>query len=151
SGNTLFGAAVLGGGLGAGTVFAVHSDGTGFRVLHTFTMASTNPSGAYTNSDGAYPFAGLASSANVLYGNAYQGGSSGNGTVFAVHTDGTGFTNLHVFTQGSGSWPTIVNSDGANPISGLVLSGNTLFGTTYTGGSGGSGMVFAIGIEGTSF
>ena len=30
-----------------------------------------------------------------------DGGSSGNGTVFAVNTDGTGFTNLHSFTATS--------------------------------------------------
>jgi len=151
AGNTLFGMAQFGGGLGAGTMFAVHTDGTGFTVLHTFTTASTNSSGVYTNGDGAYPIAGLILSGNILYGNAYQGGSSGNGTVFALHTDGTGFTNLHVFTEGSGSWPTIVNSNGANPAGGLVLSGNTLFGTTYTGGSGGAGIVFAMGVDSTGF
>ena len=31
-------------------------------------------------------------------GRQLYGGSSGNGTVFAVNTDGTGFTNLHSFT-----------------------------------------------------
>ena len=31
-------------------------------------------------------------------GRRHDGGSSGNGTVFAVNTDGTGFTNLHSFT-----------------------------------------------------
>ena len=50
-----------------------------------------------TNSDGANPYAGLILSGNTLYGTASDGGSSGNGTVFAVNTDGTGFTNLHSF------------------------------------------------------
>ena len=36
-------------------------------------------------------------------GPANGGGSSGNGTVFAVNTDGTGFTNLYSFTAGLGS------------------------------------------------
>ena len=49
-------------------------------------------------SDGSYPYAGLILSGNTLYGTTIDGGSSGNGTVFAVNTDGTGFTNLHSFT-----------------------------------------------------
>ena len=51
----------------------------------------------------------------------FANGSAANGTVFAVNTDGTGFTNLYSFTDGS---------DGANPNAGLILSGNTLYGTT---------------------
>ena len=39
------------------------------------------------------------------------GGSAGNGTVFALNTDGTGFTNLYSFTAILYS----ANSDGANP------------------------------------
>ena len=33
-------------------------------------------------------------------GRQQYGGSSGNGTVFAVNTDGTGFTTLYSFTGG---------------------------------------------------
>ena len=148
SGETLFGTAEFGGSSGAGTVFGVHTDGTGFTNLHSFTA----PSGSNnTNSDGAYPFAGLASSGKTLYGNTYQGGSSGSGTVFAISTDGTGFTTLHTFTAGIGIWPNIVNADGANPSGALIVSGNTLFGATYTGGSGGAGTVFTMGVDGTGF
>src|SRR5215472_6449362 len=100
-GNTLYGTAEGGGSLGAGTVFAVNADGTGFTTLHGFTW-----------SDGATPQAGLILSGNTLYGTAYNGGSQGAGTVFAINTDGTGFTNLHGFTpivdlacQGYGDCP----------------------------------------------
>ena len=48
------------------------------------------------------PYGGLILSGNTLYGTAQYGGSSGNGTVFAVNTDGTGFTNLYSFTAISG-------------------------------------------------
>ena len=89
-----------GGSSGNGTVFAVNTDGTGFTNLHSFTAKSGLAS---TNSDGAYPSAGLILSGNTLYGTANGGGSSGNGTVFAVNTDGTGFTNLHSFTASSGA------------------------------------------------
>ena len=83
----------IGGSSGNGTVFAVNTDGTGFTTLHSFTGGS----------DGADPNAGLILSGNTLYGTASHGGSSGNGTVFAVNTDGTGFTNLHSFTAGTGT------------------------------------------------
>src|ERR1035437_7787768 len=124
-----------------------------FTTLHSFT-------GTYIygiKSDGSQPVAGLILSGNTPYGAAGYGGSSGyvgggsygDGTVFAVHTDGTGFTNLHSFTAASGSLYT--NSDGANPEAGLILSGNTLYGTANLGGSWGNGSVFAVNIGGTGF
>jgi uncharacterized repeat protein (TIGR03803 family) len=138
SGNTLYGTAYGGGSSGRGMVFAVNTDGTGFTNLHSFTAYSIFPSG---NNDGANPQAGLILSGTTLYGTAVNGGSSGQGTVFAVSTDGTGFTNLHSFN----------NSDGANPQAGLILSGNTLYGTAYGGGSSGAGTVFAVSTDGTGF
>ena len=70
-----------------------------FTNLYSFPTTVANSSHTiYSNSDGADPEAGLILSGNTLYGTADAGGSSGNGTVFAVNTDGTGFTNLHSFT-----------------------------------------------------
>jgi len=153
SGNTLYGTAQLGGTNGSGTVFAVNTDGTAFAVLHSFTAGTrsfiTNSFYHYTNSDGYEPVAGLILSGNTLYGTASQGGTNGTGTVFAVNTDGTGFTVLHTFTETDFSTGT--NSDGGGPSSALVLSGNTLYGTAEGGGSGGSGTVFAVNTNGTGF
>jgi uncharacterized repeat protein (TIGR03803 family) len=142
SGNTLYGTAASGGGAGGGTVFALTTDGTHFEVLHSFSSALIGG----TNSDGTILHAGLLLSGNILYGTAIYGGGGGNGTVFAVNTDGTGFTNLYSFTAGSGSYPYITNSDGAIPedYAGLILSGNTLYGTAQYGGSAGSGTVFSL-------
>jgi uncharacterized repeat protein (TIGR03803 family) len=139
AGNTLYGTAVGFGTLGLGTVFALNTNGSSFTNLHVFTNTSGPLS---TNTDGATPFAGLILSGNTLYGTTSEGGGSGYGTVFAVNTDGTGFTNLHWFTNGS---------DGANPNAGLTLSGNTLYGTAYAGGSLGNGTVFAVNTDGTGF
>ena len=145
SGNTLYGTADIGGSSDKGTVFAINTDGTGFTNLHSFTAISGFP--IETNSDGAGPYAGLLLSGNTLYGTTEYGGSSGNGTVFKINTDGMDFTNLHSFTTLVNS----TNSDGINPVSELVLSGNTLYGTALNGGSGGNGTVFAINTDGTGF
>jgi len=154
SGNTLYGTTQSGGSSGHGTVFAVHTNGTGFTNLHSFTFYG---SPYYTNSDGANPSAGLILSGNTLYGTAYWGGSSGVGTVFAVQTNGTGFTNLHSFTATSGTLST--NSDGANPLAGLILSGNTMYGSATAGGmygtanfsgSLGNGTVFSLALGSVS-
>jgi uncharacterized repeat protein (TIGR03803 family) len=142
SGGTLFGTAYYGGSLGQGTVFKVNTDGTGFTNFYSFTGGS----------DGGNPRSRLILSGNTLYGTTsdFQGGP-GNGVVFKVNTDGTGFTNLHSFTAGTGSWPDTTNSDGAYPYAGLILSGNTLYGTANGGGSSGNGTVFAVNTNGTSF
>ena len=117
-------------------VFAVNTDGTGFTNLHNFTARSIGPPYVGTNSEGASPSGGLLLSGNTLYRTTANGGSGGVGTVFALNTDGTGFTNLHSFAAGgydrSGDF---TNSDGAFPEAGLILSGNTLYGTTTHGGS----------------
>src|ERR1044071_6209479 len=97
-----------------------------FTTLYSFTGRGPQWAGLITNSSG-----------NTLYGTTASGGSGGfggSGTVFAVDTDGTGFTILHNFTALAGpSIPT--NSDGANPVAELVLAGNTLYGTSVNGGS----------------
>jgi len=155
SGNTLYGTAEWGGSSGSGTLFSVNTNGIGFMTLHTFTAQDVNTA---TNYDGANPLAGLVLSGNTLYGTASGGGSNvayidgfpiGAGTIFAVNTDGTGFTNLHSFTAPSGPYGT--NNDGANPQAGLVLSGNTLYGTASAGGSSGSGTIFKVNTDGTGF
>src|SRR5947207_6627827 len=115
-----------------------------FTTLHTFTALSNGDYG--TNSDGVAPN-GLFLSGNTLYGTAKFSGPSDAGTVFKVNTDGTGFTILHSFTARSSSSP-FTNSDGAIPQAGLILSGNTLYGTAAAGGSGGDGTVFRVNTDG---
>jgi uncharacterized repeat protein (TIGR03803 family) len=102
-----------------------------FTTLYSFTEFS----GPFINGDGANPTAGLILSGTTLHGAAFQGGTSGAGTVFAVNSDGSGFTNLHNFTS---------VSDGANPVASLILSDNVLFGTAQGGGSFGNGTVFRL-------
>ena len=83
-----------------------------YAILYNFTKEDNN----VNNSDGSSPTAGLISSGNTLYGTASAGGVYGQGTVFAINTDGTGFTNLFNFgTENSGN----------NPVAGVALSGAT--------------------------
>jgi uncharacterized repeat protein (TIGR03803 family) len=147
SGNTLYGTASIGGNYGCGTGFALTTDGTGFTTLHSFTENSYK---GYANSDGANPSADLVLSGKNLYGTAYAGGYYGSGTVFALNSDGTSFRTLYHFTSFSAP-PSYTNSDGARPDGELLLSGNTLYGETYYGGSWGYGTVFALNTDGTGF
>jgi uncharacterized repeat protein (TIGR03803 family) len=147
SGSSLYGTAVAGGSAGSGTVFVLNTEGTRFTNLHNFAASNTNSLGVYTNNDGSGPVARLVLSSNTLYGTAPNGGSSGNGTVFAVNADGTGFRILHAFSELQNH----SNIDGAMPHAGLVLSGNTLYGAAEYGGSSGNGTIFALNTDGTGF
>ena len=131
SGNILYGTTKTGGSSSNGTIFRINTDGTGFTNLHSFTA----------NSDGYYPYAGLIRDGNILYGTAPYGGPEGNGTIFKLNTDGSGFTVLYTFP----------NPDNGEPYGGLILSGDTLYGTASEGGSFGAGSVFAIKTNGTGF
>jgi uncharacterized repeat protein (TIGR03803 family) len=139
SGNTLFGTASEGGYFGNGTVFRINTDGSGFAVLHHFSATNALNN---VNGDGADPRSGLILFSNALYGTAYGGGSTGNGTVFRLNTDGSGFTTLYNFSATNNVAGT--NLDGAHPVGGLLLSGNSLYGTASEGGTAGYGTLFSI-------
>jgi uncharacterized repeat protein (TIGR03803 family) len=147
SGNTLYGTASQGGGANNGTVFAVNTDESGFTNLHSFT-AGSSPN--HTNTDGTFPMAGLVLSGNMLYGTAMSGGYFNRGTIFAINTNNFAFTNLHNFTALSNSAP-FGNIDGATPLAPLILSGTNLYGTASKGGSADNGTVFRLNTDGTDF
>jgi uncharacterized repeat protein (TIGR03803 family) len=137
SGNTLFGATEQGGTGGNGILFKINTDGSSFTVLHNFT-----------NADGGFPSVHMVVSGNNLYGTTEFGGvdvgGEGGGTIFRISTAGTGFTNLFFFDEAANQ-----------PLAGLVMSGNVLYGTTTEGtpGPGGApfGSVFKINPDGTGF
>ena len=125
SGDTLYGTSYYGGANLNGSLFSIKTNGIGFTTLYSFTGGS----------DGAEPSGNLALSGNTIYGTTVSGGNFGAGTAFSINTNGTGFTTLYSFTGGN---------DGSTPAGGLVLSSNTLYGTTYIGGTYGYGTVFSI-------
>jgi uncharacterized repeat protein (TIGR03803 family) len=130
----LYGITERGGSTGSGTLFKLINDGTGFTTLHNFT--SVPGSGIQTNTDGAYPGAGLILSGTMLYGTTKVGGAAGLGTLFQININGTKFAVVHHFGGGA--------SDGANPRGRLTLSNDILYGTTEAGGSAGQGTVFSL-------
>lgn len=138
-GQTLFGTTSEGGNLGGGTVFAINTDGTGFNILHSF--ATTNDPSA-VNIDGARPESGLTLAGNVLYGTTSTGGSGGNGTLFKIKTDGSGFATVYNFSSTNN--PSGTNTDGAHPIGALLYSGSALYGTASAGGEFGYGTIFSV-------
>lgn len=142
-GDTLYGTTVQGGTNNTGVVFKLNTNGTGFTVLKHFNTKLGPGNPPYFNSGGVWPYAGLLLSGNTLYGTAREGGPASGGTVFQVNTDGTGFTVLKNFSYASSviNYP---NSDGAHSRARLVMSGSTLYGTTYEGGQFARGTVFKI-------
>jgi uncharacterized repeat protein (TIGR03803 family) len=98
--------------------------------------------------DGSWPVEALVrDKSGNLYGTATQGGlsnkrTSNNGTVFKVSPP----------TVSGGAWTEIdlqafagsTSGDGSEPFGGLVLAKGRYYGTTYQGGAGNSGTVFAV-------
>jgi len=135
-GNTLYGTAADGGpnsfsSFSGGVVFSLHSDGSGYQILHAF--------GPVSNSGGSLPAGDLTINGATIYGTTLHGGpGSSDGTVFSLSLDGTGFQVLHGFAGP----PT----DTGGPEAGVVLSGSTLYGTCqqYSGSPTDNGGVYAL-------
>lgn len=130
----LYGVTRLGGAHNRGTVFSLRFDGT-FATLHEFS-----------GPDGQWPAANLvvASDGITLVGTTSAGGDTststdGNGTVFKIARDGSGFATLHAFGPG----------EGRQPVGRLTYrSDGPLYGTTLTGGFG-FGTVFMVSLDGS--
>lgn len=127
SAGNLYGTTYFGGAYGNGVVFKLDATGTE-SVLHSFAGGPA---------DGQYPWAGvILDAAGNLYGATKLGGKTGNGIVFKLDSTGKE-TVLHNFAGGP--------ADGSTPYAGLFrdAAGN-LFGTTYSGGRSGNGIVFKL-------
>jgi uncharacterized repeat protein (TIGR03803 family) len=137
---SFFGTTANGGPVGFGTVFQMSPSGRHFTERHGFTGTPT---------DGATPYAGvIQDSDGTLYGTTagtiLQGGSVvSRGSVFRMAPDGSGFTQLHNFTD---------TPDGDEPHAGLIqgLDG-LLYGTTLQGGSAHGGTVFRLAPDGSGY
>ena len=121
-----------------GTVFSLTPSGT-FKLLHTF---SPGPSNNYP--DGNLPGLLTEGPDAKLYGEVLFGGIGGcngycgNGLLYRINEDGTGFEVIHEYcsatncTDGTGGGVIVVGTDG------------NLYGTTFRGGANGDGTIFRV-------
>jgi uncharacterized repeat protein (TIGR03803 family) len=128
---SLYGTASSGGTANAGLVYKLDQAGQQ-TVLYNFTGGA----------DGGYPAAGVTlDPAGNLYGTTSGGGSASVGVVYKLDaslrtTTGCLETVLHTFSGGD---------DGRSPMTAVIrdAAGN-LYGTTFQGGSGYSGVVYKL-------
>ena len=134
----LYGMTRGGGPSDGGTIYRVDKSGipTSYQVLRQF---GANPTG------GTKPKGRLIEAADgYLYGTASAGGSSGNGTVFRMLRDGSGYSVLkHFTTETTEGWqPNGRLTEGADGL---------LYGVVASGGTSNSGGIFRIGKDGGSY
>jgi uncharacterized repeat protein (TIGR03803 family) len=128
----LLGLTRYGGSKGLGVVYSIDLLSGGCNILHSFA-GGTN--------DGATPHFGLTLDGLTLYGQTFEGGASGVGTVWRMDVGGTGFSVLHSFS----------GLDGASPHGYLRLIGGVLYGLTPYGGTNGVGVAFRLNPDGSDF
>ncbi|MFM9839285.1 MAG: choice-of-anchor tandem repeat GloVer-containing protein [Cyclobacteriaceae bacterium] len=127
----LYGMTTQGGSNGAGTIFKIKPDGTGFVKLFNFAYATSG--GA---SNGSLIFDGT-----FLYGMTGSGASNFYGAIFKIKPDGTGFSKLLDFD----------GVKGGTPNGSLISDGTFLHGMSASGGTNGFGTLFKIKPDGTGF
>jgi uncharacterized repeat protein (TIGR03803 family) len=131
-----------------GLIYRVTADGTQIKTIHQLS-----------NTEAYAPLAGLlVGSDGVLYGTTSLGAvgveASTAGTVFSIKTDGNDFRILHKFATVTASNvnQNAINLDGAYPETALIEgSDGFLYGVTRAGGPNGTGAVFKVARDGTSF
>ena len=130
----LYGTCEAGGDTGGGTIYRLKKDGTAFHVVFTF------PGGV----NGYLPRTGVTYGADgFLYGTTEGGSSTGDGVVYKVKTDGSGYKALYSINTGP---------EGYTSVCALTLVGTTLYGVLNNGGPGqGYGSVYRLSTDGTGF
>ncbi len=117
-------------GTGLGTVFRIDTDGGNFETIHTFESPASG------GQDPQTPL--METPDGFLYGTTLNGGSAGQGCVFKLRRDGTGFQVVHSFSS----------AEGTDPKASLIrIVGGLLYGTASAGGSGG-GTVYRMTLTG---
>ncbi len=132
SDHSLYGTSARGGTEDAGSVFKLNKDGSGYKVLRSFSA---------TGADSAGPTADLIEGSDgALYGTTGAGGTNGWGTVFKLNKDGTNYNVLILFGGTNGAYP-----------NGLIrgIDGKP-YGTTGAGGAGGEGTIFNFREDGSA-
>jgi len=131
SGNVVYGMTERGGTPdSAGVIFSMHTDGTNFKVLHSFITAT-----------GSSPQGSVTLSGKMLYGMTSGGGANNYGAIFSIDTNGLVYTDLHDFN----------GTAGESPYGSVTVSGNFMFGMAAYGGAYQWGNIFAMYTNGTGY
>jgi uncharacterized repeat protein (TIGR03803 family) len=134
SGGVLYGRTEAGGVYQHGVIYRVNLNGTGYQRLHDFES-----DGHYPRTDlyyGGHP--GLVLAGTTLYGVEVDATAA---YVYAIGTDGTGFTKIHTFDGIHYEIP-----------SGLIISNGALFGTTTSSAfQSHYGAIFKMALDGTGY
>ena len=128
-----------------------------FLLTVLFVLIVTNSYSQYTKlfdlpsgtNTARYPCGSLISDGTYLYGMTQVGGSggtncgiNGNGTIFKIKLNGTGYSVIKSFTGGI---------NGCTPKGSLISDGTFLYGMTSNGGTDSFGTIFKIMPNGTSY
>lgn len=137
SGNVLYGRTSVGGAANNGTIFRLNTNGTGYRILYSYTNGSSNGTGNQPHHDALYLLD------TMLYGAALSGGLNNNGVLFSISVNGFGYNAFKVF-QGS-------PNDGAQSHSCFLYYNNALYGVTAAGGEHNHGSIYKVNPDGSGF
>jgi len=140
----LYGTTKLGGSHGVGTAFELSLSGSTWTKTTLHSFGGTN--------DGQYPTGSLVlNSSGVLFGTTEGGGSHGTGqentggTAYKLTKSGSTWTETVLHNFGSGT-------DGVSPRANMIFdTAGNLYGTTFTGGTFGGGIVFELTPSGSSW
>ena len=133
SGGSLYGMTTIGGTNNYGVIFKTDTDGNNYTNIYSFAGQP----------EGKYPYGSLTPYSGALYGMTTDGGTFGNGTIFRINSDGSGYTNLHKFNG-----PPF---EGRDPYGKLTLNNGSFYGLTPRGGGNDHGTIFRIGTDGSNF
>ncbi len=131
----VYGCGASGGANGQGSIFRMDRDGSNFEQLKSCVV-----------SDGIFPYGGVIEGPDGrIYGCLSYGGdgNAGNGVVFAIQKDGSGYTKLKVFTNAN---------EGKSPDCTPVFGGDgKLYGYCRQGGTNNLGTIFRLNPDGSGF
>jgi uncharacterized repeat protein (TIGR03803 family) len=141
-GTFFYGTTSSGGINGTGTIFKIKPNGSGYSRIFDW------PYTAACLHTGSNPYASLISDGTYLYGTTVGGGPTGNGVIFKIMPNGSGFDTIYSFKN---------QPDGSKPYGNLVFDGTYLYGMTEQGGptnincSLGCGTLFKIKPDGSGY
>jgi uncharacterized repeat protein (TIGR03803 family) len=110
-----------------GFIFKLDSEGNNYSVIYDFGIESL----------GRLPEGELVPIGDELFGCTSLGGTNGNGVIYKINPDGSGYTKIFDNIE--------------NGISALITDGTYLYGYSLYGGTSYPGLIFKIKADGTDY